>query len=136
MVDNINVDSLIANEFAVEINGEPMSGVFSVSGLVSFMLDSAGKRLYPSFSIAKMVQRDPHNAFNSWLQESHKGGQPTRDIAILAVDDGVPTRRWLAKGAYIKAVEYSRFDEASFEMVAEIVEIAYESMEETFLIDS
>ena len=39
MVDNINVDSLIANEFAVEINGEPMSGVFSVSGLVSFMLE-------------------------------------------------------------------------------------------------
>ncbi|MCA9881805.1 MAG: phage tail protein [Anaerolineae bacterium] len=133
MVDNIGIDSLIANEFAVEINGEPMSGVFSVSGLVSFMLDSVGKRVYPSFSLSKMVQRNPKNPFNVWLQESQKGDKPTRDIAILAIDDGVPTRRWLAKGAYIKAVEYSRFDEASFEMVAETVEIAYETMEETFL---
>ena len=135
MVDNINVDSLIANEFAVEINGEPMTGVFSVYGLVSFILDNEGKRVYPSFNISKMVQRAPHNPFNTWLQETQKGGQPTRAIAILAVDDGVPTRRWLAKGAYIKAVEYSRFDQSSFEMVAEIVQIAYESMEETFLID-
>lgn len=130
-----NLDSLIANEFMVELNGEAVSGVFGVSGLVSFKLDDEGNRLHPSFIVSKMVQRDPNSAFNKWLQETQSGSKPTRDLSVVAVDDGVATRRWTAKGAYIKSVSYSEFNEASFEMVAEMVEVGYESMTEEFLVD-
>ncbi|QPC84418.1 phage tail protein [Phototrophicus methaneseepsis] len=130
-----NIDSLIANEFSVELDGEEVTGIFGVSGLVSFQLGEDGQRVWPAFTVSKMVQRDPQGAFNKWLQETQSGSKPTRDLSIVAVDDGVATRRWTAKNAYIQSVHYSDFNEASFEMVAELVEIGYESMTEEFLLN-
>jgi hypothetical protein len=134
MSNRVQVDSLIANEFAVEINGESVPGIFRVSGLVTFMLDEAGNRVKPTFSITKMVQRDPSLAINSWMretQQSRNGGErPRRDVTVLAVDDGVVSRRWTAKNAYIVSVAYSSFDSALSEMVEETITIAYDDLEE------
>jgi len=137
MRTSVNIDSLIANEFAVEINGEALHGVFGVSGLTTYKLDDDGQRIKPAFTVSKMVQRDPSTPFNTWLRETMEArasdDRPRRDLAVIAIDDGVPTRRWTARGAYIKSVSYSDFDEASFEMVQELVEILYDDIEEAFL---
>ncbi|MEO1646033.1 MAG: phage tail protein, partial [Chloroflexota bacterium] len=84
----------------------------------------------------KMVERDGANAFNSWLRETTSArdsdDKPRRDVTVVAVDDGVETRRWKAVNAWIVSVGYSDFDSASFEMVAETLVIAYEDIEESF----
>ena len=129
-------DSLVASEFEVFVGQDAVKGVFRVTDFVSFQLDAHGSRLKPSFSIAKMVQHDATNAFNSWLRETtdarHSETRPTREIVLKAVDDGTVTRTWTIKGAYIVAVRYSDFNVASFDMVAETVTIAYEDIEEAF----
>lgn len=130
------VDSLIANEFAVEINGEAVNGVFRISGLYTYMTDEAGNRVKPPFVVSKMVQRDGNATFNKWLRETITArdteDKPRRDVTIVAVDDGIETRRWTAKGAWIQAVAYSDFDSGSFEMIAEMLTIAYDDIEETW----
>lgn len=132
----VALDSLCANEFTLEIDGEPLDGVFRVSGLTTFKLD--GETLKPvqePFQLVKMVQRDGNNVFNRWLRETtavKNGARPTRTVAVVAIDDGVETRRWTAKNAWIIAVSYSDFNSASFEMVEEIVTIQYESLEESW----
>lgn len=132
--DYVAVDSLIANEFALEINGERVHGVLAVSGLVTYKMGDDGRRVLPPFEIAKMVQRDANNVFNTWLRETmnarHNDGNPRRDVTVVAIDDGVVTRRWTAKNAWIQEVRYSDFDSASFEMVAETFTIAYDDIEE------
>lgn len=132
----VQLDSLIANEFAFEIEGERVQGVFRIGSLYTYATDEAGKRIKPPFEIAKMVQRDANNSFNRWLRETiaarDSDERPTRDITVVAVDDGVETRRWTAKNAWIKAVSYSDFDSSSFEMVAETYLIAYDDIEETW----
>lgn len=136
MSNTVQIDSLIANEFAFEINGEAVSGVFRVGNLVTYATDNEGNRLKPSFEVSKMVERDGNNAFNSWLRETtdarNSDDNPRRDVTVVAVDDGVETRRWTAKNAWIKSVSYSDFDSSSFEMVAETFVIAYDDIEETF----
>lgn len=136
MSNTVQIDSLIANEFAFEINGEAVSGVFRVGNLVTYSTDNEGNRLKPSFEVSKMVERDGNNAFNSWLRETtdarNSDDNPRRDVTVVAVDDGVETRRWTAKNAWIKSVSYSDFDSSSFEMVAETFVIAYDDIEETF----
>ena len=85
--------------------------------------------------MVKMVQRDGNNAFNRWLRETtgtQDGARPTRTVAVVAIDDGVETRRWTAKNAWIIGVSYSDFNSASFEMVEETVTIQYETLEETW----
>lgn len=128
------VDSLVANEFHIEINDTVVNGIFGVRGLVTFQLDDNGTRVKPPFEIVKMVQRDSSIAFNKWLRETidnrDTGTRPTRSVAIVAVDDGVETRRWVAKDAYITAIRYSAYDSASFEMVEEIYTIHYSDIEE------
>lgn len=128
------VDSLVANEFEVLINNEPMMGVFRVDGLVTFKLDEAGKRVYEPFRIIKMVQRDATNPFNSWLRETTapNADKPRRTLSILAVDDGIETRRWTVKGAWIQQVHYSAFDTALHDMIEEIITVHYDSIEEAF----
>ena len=130
------VDSLCANEFDFEIEGESVTGMFRVTGLTPFKLDDDGNPVKLPFEVAKMVERDGNNAFNKWLRETianrDSGVRPTRNIAVIAVDDGVETRRWTAKGAWIKEIRYSSFDSASFEMVEEIFTIMYDSIEETW----
>lgn len=130
------VDSLVANEFAVEIDGEVTSGIFGVRGLTLFQLDDEGNRTKPSFEITKMVQRDADAAFNKWHKETvdnrDTDTRPTRSVAIVAIDDGVETRRWTAKDAYIASISYSDYDSASSEMIAETYTIMYSDLEETW----
>lgn len=136
MSNAVQVDSLIANEFAFEISGEAVSGVFRIGNLTTYATDDEGNRMKPPFEISKMVERDANSPFNSWLRETvaarDSDDKPTRDVTVVAVDDGVETRRWSVKNAWIKSISYSDFDSSSFEMVAETFVIAYNDIEETF----
>lgn len=131
------IDSLVANEFHLEIGGVTLGGVFRVSGFASYASDANGERLLPPFEISKMVQRDPHLPFNQWHRETVDARKtttrPRRDLVLLAVDDGTVTRRWTIKNAWIMQVRYSALDSASFELVEEIYTIGYEDIEEEFL---
>ena len=135
MVNSIrSIDSLVANEFVLEMDGQPVTGVFSISGLVSFKLDPKQPALVNEpFRISKMVQRDPHNAFNTWLRETFQAGgegtRPRRTLTIVAVDNAVAIRRWTVRNAWISEVSYSDFNTASGELVEEIVTIHYETLE-------
>lgn len=132
----VQIDSLIANEFAFEINGEVVTGVFRVSNLTSYATDADGNRVLPPFEVAKMVQRDGNNVFNKWLRETiearNSDDKPRRDVTVAAIDDGVEIRRWTARKAWIQSVSYSDFDSSSFEMVAETLVIGYEDIEESW----
>ncbi len=137
MANNIQeVDSLVANEFAVEIGGEVAGGIFGVTGLTLFQLDDDGNRVRPAVMITKMVQRDADTAFNKWHKETmdsrDSSTRPSRDVAIVAIDDGIETRRWTLKGAYITAISYSNYDTASFEMIEETYTINYNDIEESW----
>lgn len=128
------VDSLVANEFSVELDGVAVSGVFSVVGLTLFELDDNGERIKPAITITKMVQRDNSLPFNQWHQETmasrNADTHPTRELAVVAIDDGVETRRWTLQGAYITAISYSNYDTGLSDMVEECYTIAYEEIEE------
>jgi len=138
MATLVTVDSLVANEFEVELEGEILPGVFRVSGLVTFKLDGDDEhhasRTNSPIILSKMVQRDGNTAFNKWLREtvSAKSGQPRprRTLAVVAIDDGVETRRWTISGAWIQQVRYSDFDSASSAMVEEIVTIHFDGLQE------
>jgi phage tail-like protein len=134
----VTVDSLVANEFEVELEGETLPGVFRVSGLVTFKLDGDDEhhasRTNSPILLSKMVQRDGNSVFNKWLRETAnaKSGEPRprRTLAVVAIDDGVETRRWTISGAWIQEVRYSDFDSASSAMVEEIVTIQFDSLQE------
>lgn len=136
MTSAVQVDSLIANEFAFEIDGEVVSGVFRISNLFTYATDDNGDRSKPPFEVSKMVERDGNNAFNKWLRETMNArgsaDKPSRSVTVVAVDDGVETRRWEAKGAWIQSISYSAFDSSSFEMIAETFVIAYDDIEESW----
>lgn len=131
------IDSLTAQEFAVEMDGERMNGLFRVSGLIPFKLDtrtSMNKPAREPFRIAKMVQRDPANAFNRWLRETYAAREdilrPRRELAVVALDEGRETRRWQVRGAYLIEIAYSDFNTASNELLEEVLTIAYDSIDE------
>ncbi len=121
-----SVDSLSAYEFQVELNGQIVGGVFNVHGLTSFILAED----MPPVVIAKMVQRDPGLPFNRWIRETLAGGRPTRDLAIVAMDEGYETRRWVYRDAFISRISYSDFDTGLTELVEERVEIRADRVEE------
>jgi hypothetical protein len=130
------IDTLAANEFAVEIDGERVSGVFRVSELVAFKLDvkpALTKYMQEPFKISKMLQRDPHNPFNRWVRETIAArddiAHPKRLLSIIAIDDGVESRRWVVKGAWIAEIRYSDFNSSSAELVEETLLIRYDDME-------
>ncbi|MDX2162353.1 MAG: phage tail protein [bacterium] len=133
------VDSLSANEFAVLLNDEAVTGVFRISGFVAFRLDvkpTLIKYEQPPFKLSRMVQRDPALPFNRWLQETVAAKddivRPKRTLTILAMDDGVETRRWTVKGAWISEITYSDFDTGTGELMQETVLLQYESIEESW----
>ena len=139
--DNVKtLDSLSANEFAVEIDGERVSGIFKVTEFHSFKLDvkttTTLKVMQEPFKIIKMAQRDGNNTINKWIRESIKAkadiARPTRTVAILALDDGLETRRWTVKEAWISQINYSDFDTGSGELVEETLLIQYKEIEETW----
>lgn len=136
------VDSLSANEFNLEIQGEKMPGIFRVSGLVSFKLDvkttTTLKEIKEPITIVKMVQRDPENAFNVWMRETVSARtdilRPKRTVSLVAVDDGVEIRRWIIKGAWISEISYSEFDTGSGELIEETLVIQWDELEESWLL--
>lgn len=136
------IDSLSANEFAVEVDGERVEGIFSVKGLISFKLEvkttSAMKIVKDPFKITKMVQRDPENVFNRWLRETIASKadivRPKRTLTILAIDDGTEVRRWTVTGAWISELSYSDFNTGSSELVEETATIQWDDLEETWLV--
>lgn len=131
----IALDSLCANEFTVEIEGQRVDGIFRVIGLILFRSSHESAQETP-LTITKMVQRDPNNPFNAWLRETmavpELSQRPTRTVSVVAVDDGVETRRWTFSNALIASVKYSEFDSASRDLVEEVVTIHYGGLEHTW----
>ena len=128
------IDSLVANEFAVEVDGQAATGIFRISGLVSFRLESAqaAERTLSPLRISKMIQRDPYNPFNTWIRDTFAApagaDRPLRTVTLHAVDNGTPIRRWTLEGAWISQITYSDFDSASGEMVEEVLTIHYSDL--------
>jgi len=131
----VALDSLSANEFAVELDGQRLDGIFRVVGLILFRSSHETPEQTPLI-ITKMVQRDPKKPFNVWLRETMNAGEisarPKRSVTVLALDDGEETRRWTFVNAHIVSVTYSEFDSASRELVEERVTIHYGSVEHTW----
>lgn len=132
MTKFVEIDSLVANEFALELDGEAVSGIFRISHLRTFATDENGERIMPPFEVSKMVQRNADNPFNTWLRETLDGNSPTRTVTILAIDDAVTTRKWTAHNARITEVSYSDFDTGASEMIQEVYTIAYDSITDEF----
>ena len=124
------VDSLSANEFAIEIDGELVQGAFGVSGLTSLSLVD-GQVVFPPLVITKMVQRGPELAANRWIRETLENptARVTRKLAIVALDDGVEVRRWVYREAWISEVSYSDFDASSEALVEERLTIQHRGVE-------
>ncbi|MBI1282236.1 MAG: hypothetical protein GC179_29185 [Anaerolineaceae bacterium] len=133
----IHIDSLSANEFRLEIEGEVVDGIFKIIGLTPFNLEfkqsSALKALKDPIKIVKMVRRDPNNVVNRWQRESIASHtdimRVKRTVEVVAVDDGEEIRRWLIKGAWISGISYSDFDTGSGELVQETLTIQWDSVE-------
>jgi hypothetical protein len=81
-----------------------------------------------------MVQQDPNLPFNEWTRETlaHPTEKITRDLAIVAVDDGVETRRWIYRNAWISDISFSDFDSSSQELIAERLVIHHGGVEEVW----
>ena len=133
------IDSLSANEFAVELEGSRAAGIFRVAGLVTFKLDvkpSLTKIVSDPFRIVKLVQRDPELPFNRWVRDTIQAKddivRPLRVLDIIALDEGIETRRWKVKGAWISEISYSDFDTGSSELIQETLTIHYEEIEEVW----
>ncbi len=127
------IDSLSANEFHVEIEGEVATGIFSVRGLCVRHVDMAAGRLtHHPITITKMVQQDPELPFNRWTRETlaKPTEKITRTIAVVAMDEGVETRRWVYKDAWISEISFSDFDTGSTALVEERLVIQHGGVEE------
>lgn len=127
------IDSLSANEFRVEINGDVATGIFGVSGIHIRSVDlSAGRLVHKPLTITKMVQQDPTLPFNEWTRETlaNPTQKVTRDIAVVAMDEGKETRRWVYKEAWISDIEFSDFDTASDELIAEKLLLQHSGVDE------
>lgn len=134
-----HIDSLSANEFEVYLEGEKVPGVFRVSGFVPFKLEvkpGVTKVVSEPFQITKMVQRDPHLPVNVWIRETIAAkkdiARPMRDLTLVALDDGVETRRWTVTKAWIGELRYSDFNSASSELVEETLVVHYDDVQEVW----
>lgn len=123
-----SVDSLSAHEFQVALDGQVVSGIFAVQGLTSFVLEGE----LPPLTITKMVQHDPALPFNAWARASRDGSRPARDVAIIALDEGVETRRWIYRNAIILAIQYSDFDSGRSDLVEERITIRADRVDEVW----
>jgi T4-like virus tail tube protein gp19 len=134
------LDSLSANEFVVELDGQSLTGIFRISGLIPFKLDvkpAMTKLVRDPLKLVKMVQREPQNAINQWLQETVDAKEdfvrPKRTFAIVALDDGVETRRWVISNAWVAEISYSEFNTASSDLIEETITLHYEDIEVHFM---
>ena len=95
------IDGQLAKEFALEIDGQRVSGILAIRGLVAFRLDvrttTAIRKLQEPFKITRMVQPDPQHPCNVWVRETFDAGEdivrPARTLCLLALDKGVETQR-------------------------------------------
>lgn len=127
------VDSLSANEFRVELNSEVATGIFGVRGLHIRSVDlAAGKLVHQPVTILKMVQQDPELPFNRWTRDTlaNPTTKVTRDVAIIAMDEGVETRRWVYRNAWISDILFSDFDTGRDELIEEYIVIQHGGVEE------
>jgi len=127
------LDSLSANEFHVEIDGTTATGIFGVSGIFSRSVDlGAGRLVNPPITITKMVQQDPEIPFNQWTRETlaNPTTRVTRQVAVVATDEGRETRRWVFKDAWISDISYSDFDTSRDALVEERLVIQHHRVEE------
>jgi len=126
------VDSLSTNEFQVELDGEKVSGIFGVHGLTVRALDpTTGEAVRRPVVISKMVQRDPALPLNTWLRETlaKPGEKVTRGLAIVAMDEGVESLRWVLTEAWISDVAYSDFDASRRELIEERLTIQHSGVQ-------
>jgi hypothetical protein len=127
------VDSLSSNEFRVELDGAVVTGIFAVRGLHIRCVDlAAGRLVNQPLTISKMVQQDRSLPFNQWTRETlaNPTSKITRDLAVVAVDDGVETRRWVYKGAWISDIAFSDFDTGTEVLIEERLTIQHGGVEE------
>jgi hypothetical protein len=127
------IDSLSANEFQVEIDREVTTGIFGVSGLHIRSVDlTAGRLVHQPLTIIKMVQQNPDLAFNRWTCETlaNPTTKVTREIAVVAMDEGVETRRWVYRDAWISDIAFSDFDKGSDTLIEERLTIQHGGVEE------
>jgi len=127
------LDSLSANEFHVEIDGAIATGIFGVSGIVSRSVDiNAGRLINAPITITKMVQQDPELPFNRWTRETltNPTTRVTRQIAVVAMDEGRETRRWVFKDAWISDISFSDFDTSRDELIEERLVVQHHGVEE------
>ncbi|NDJ75611.1 MAG: hypothetical protein GYB65_05070 [Chloroflexi bacterium] len=127
------VDSLSANEFHVEINGVVASGIFGVGRQQIRSVDlEAGRLVHKPLTITKMVQRDQALPFNQWVRETmdNPTAKITREIAVVAMDEGQETRRWVYKDAWISDIAFSEFDSGSDVLIEEQLTVQHGGVEE------
>jgi phage tail-like protein len=127
------LDSLSSNEFRVEIDGVVASGIFGVGGLRVRSVDLvAGRLVNQPLVIVKMVQRDSTLPFNQWTRETlaNPTAKVTRQIAVVAMDEGVETRRWVFRDAWISEIAFSDFDTAHNELIEERLTVQHGGVEE------
>jgi len=127
------IDSLSANEFRVEIDGEAAVGIFGVSGLCTRCVDlAAGRLIHQPVTITKMVQQDAHLPINRWTRETlaNPTGKVTRELAIVAMDEGTETRRWVYRDAWISDISFSDFDKGHDTLIEERLTIQHSGVEE------
>ena len=127
------LDSLSANEFHVEIEGVTATGIFGVSGIVIRSVDlGAGRLINAPLTLTKMVQQDPELPFNQWTRETlaNPTTRVTRQLAVVAMDEGQETRRWVFKDAWISDISFSDFDTSRDELIEERLVIQHHGVEE------
>jgi hypothetical protein len=127
------VDSLSSNEFRVELDGATAAGIFAVRGLHIRCVDlAAGRLVNQPLTIAKMVQQDPNLPFNQWTRETlaNPTSKVTHDLAIVAIDEGVETRRWVYKNAWISDIAFSDFDSGTDVLIEERLTIQHGGVDE------
>ncbi len=134
------LDSLAANEFRVWLDGVSVSGVFSVKGLTPHsiqplktfwgLLPLPTSLTHKPIVITKMVQRDPNLPFNRWIRDTlaNPTGKVTREVHIVALDEGQETRRWVLRNAWISEITYSDFDSGSDQLVEERLTLQHEGI--------
>ncbi len=131
------IDGQLAKEFGLEIDGQRVSGILAIRGLVAFRLDvrttTAIRKLQEPFKITRMVQHDLQHPCNVWVRETFDAGEdivrPARTLCLLALDKGVETQRWTVYDAWISEVSYSDFDSSSSDILEETLTIQYEDVE-------
>ena len=132
-----STDGLLANEFALEIDDQRVSGILALRGLVAFRLDvrstTSIRKLQEAFQITRIVQRDPQHPCNVWVRETFAAGEdivrPARTLRLLALDEAGEARRWTVRDAWISEVRYSDFDSSSSDILEETLTIQYEDIE-------